>query len=113
MHVPSYSKKENSKQSSRPYLNLAAALVVGVSAGALTSYKVGIDEREALGLKELLLEKGSWDKSVRYNLDQAMGVVSSKDDERNQLIEKIEESLPGYKMVQINCWASGLFFQLK
>ena len=87
-------QKENSKQSFRPYLNLAAALVVGVSAGALTSYKVGIDEREALGLKVALLEKRLGDKSVRYNLDQAMGAVSSKDDERNQLIEKIEESLP-------------------
>ena len=31
---------------------------------------------------------------MRYNLDQAMGVVSSKDDERNHLIEKMEESLP-------------------
>jgi len=99
--------RENNKQSLKPYLNLAAALVVGVSAGVLTVHNIGIDDREAQDLKIALLEQRLGDEVVIKPFEEKMEIVAGKKGEtltfenfdRKDLLKNSENNLLGKELV--------------
>lgn len=98
--------RENNKQSLKPYLNLAAALVVGVSAGALTVHNIGIDDREAQDLKIALLEQRLGDQVVIKPLEEEMEIVAGKkreiltfENSGRNLLKNSEDNLLGKELV--------------
>ena len=99
--------RENNKQSLKPYLNLAAALVVGVSAGALTVHNIGIDDREAQDLKIALLEQRLGYQVAIKPLEEKMEIVAGKKEEtlkfenldRQDFLKNSEDNLLGKELV--------------
>jgi hypothetical protein len=99
--------RENNKQSFKPYLNLAAALVVGVSAGALTVHNIGVDDREAQDLKIALLEQRLKEPVMITSLDEKIEIVADKKVELevlgaksgNDLLQNSANNLLGKELV--------------
>ena len=99
--------RENTKQSFKRYSNLAAALVIGVAAGALAVYNIGIGDRETQDLKIAMLEQRHVDRMVFKNVDEKTeGVAGQKGEtltfeglDRKDLLKNSEDNLFGEELV--------------